>query len=370
MTNFGDLRALLHTEGHRWEEVCELLESYTEELEAAISYCQDMLQLPRRQAPASWVDAMLRGEDVPQLSLCNALSAPSLAHKDEGVRALTQCPHLETLERLEWGRQRVSPEGAHMLAQAPFREHLRSLYLTLNPLEGEGFRAIAKGMPSLERLITDNVQLVDWSWDGTVWSEALRRLGVSGNRLEAQALEALPGMFPNLASLDLIGNPMGLAQSLALANALERLELHELELGWGASMPSDGFTAIVHAPRALRKLEISNEPLDEIEGAQILAQATNLHTLEHLDLSTTYIGDAGLQALLEAQHFAGLKTLHLSCCGLGDEGAHALAAASHLTELTHVTLEENEEIGSSGATALANAEHLPSRTRGYWDRRR
>ncbi|MFZ5446805.1 MAG: TIGR02996 domain-containing protein [Myxococcota bacterium] len=126
-------------------------------------------------------------------------------------------------------------------------------------------------------------------------------------------------------------------------------------------------------------------------GAKLLAGATGLTQLEHLDLRYNELKDAGLKALCEAGFLPQLRSLHLQSNGLGagglkalaaldlprlelldlrhnalkSSGAKALAAAKLVSKLTRLEL-QRDDVGAGGVKALAQSTVLPSPLRTLW----
>ena len=93
------------------------------------------------------------------------------------------------------------------------------------------------------------------------------------------------------------------------------------------------------------------------EGAQLLADSTELHELTALRLWNNGIGDTGAEALADSRSLHDLKVLDLWGNRIGDSGAKALAESPHLSSLTRLDLSTNR-VGKKGARALANSPFL------------
>ena len=91
-----------------------------------------------------------------------------------------------------------------------------------------------------------------------------------------------------------------------------------------------------------------------------LCAATNLTSLEELDLVLCHLGASGAEAIAEAADpatFPSLRSLHVANNHLRDKGAAALARAPMLAELRFLHLGMNG-IGPEGARALVASPYL------------
>jgi len=175
-------------------------------------------------------------------------------------------------------------------------------------------------------------------------SRAFEALDLSGNKLEAPALEVIfaKADLSELRSLDLLDNPIGPAGCKTLAQLpLEALE--ELILGGSAAAAS-----------SLEETTFGDEALFE------LLKSTSMHNLRTLELSYFAVGPEGAAALAASPLLAGLEVLNLQDNAIGDEGAVALATSSHAPKLLGLNL-GRAQINTIGVDALAASpmvEHL------------
>jgi uncharacterized protein (TIGR02996 family) len=87
-----------------------------------------------------------------------------------------------------------------------------------------------------------------------------------------------------------------------------------------------------------------------------VAASPLLGRLSGLDLSRSYLSDAGLRTLLRSPHLGGLRWLDLSRCYLSDGGLRALAESPWLAGLTDLNLGHNQ-VGLPGVQALFASPH-------------
>jgi uncharacterized protein (TIGR02996 family) len=178
---------------------------------------------------------------------------------------------------------------------------------------------------------------------GTADLPRLRTLKLRNNRLWAEAITELSAtpIAPQLARLDLSGNPFADAGAEALAAATGFRNVTVLELRNDELTFSDS----IHAA-----------------GAIALAESEALTKLRRLDLGSQYVGDAGLVAVVNAPNAANLVSLDVSYNEIGtsgESGYEAVAASPWLRHLTELNLCGNA-IDRRGATALLGSATLPA----------
>jgi uncharacterized protein (TIGR02996 family) len=219
---------------------------------------------------------------VRELDLCNCDLGP------RGVEVLAKSPHLQSLEAIDLGFNRLDDAAAEALARCTGLPNLTHLALNDNDAIGDaGVRTLADS-PFLA---------------------GLTALDLSGNDIaDAGVIAAVEGRaFARLRALRLSGNRIGDAGATALARSplLRRATAHGRELDLRANV-------IGHA------------------GAAELAAAPALRACAALDLSHNYLGDTGLGAVLESPHLGRLKALRLGRNGITDAGGPCPARALRL----------------------------------------
>ncbi len=177
---------------------------------------------------------------------------------------------------------------------------------------------------------------------GTADLPRLRTVKLRNNRLWAEAITELAAtpVAPQLARLDLSGNPFADAGAEALAAATGLRNLTALELRNDELTFSDS----IHAA-----------------GAVALAESEALPRLRLLDLGSQYIGDAGLIAVVNsrnAEHLTHLDVSYNEIGAAGESGYEALATSPRLGRLVELNLSGNA-IDRRGAMALLGSRTLP-----------
>ncbi len=99
-------------------------------------------------------------------------------------------------------------------------------------------------------------------------------------------------------------------------------------------------------------------PLDVFvaAGDAILAAAP---TVTRLDLTSQFVGDAGVARLAACPHLAEVTALDLTNNQLGPAAAAALAASPYVGRLKSLTLGMNRQLGDDGRSALRASPHFP-----------
>ena len=146
------------------------------------------------------------------------------------------------------------------------------------------------------------------------------------------------------------------ARCLARASHIERLD----ELIFGDSEgPGESFLSKENSDssalaashlRTLRHLDLQaihwNNPNLDSEAVRILAAASFVQSLRHLDLGDCPIGEEGIALITSHQAFSSLESLDLSYCSLGDRSVKAvLESARTLDRLATVRMDLEADLG-------------------------
>lgn len=238
---------------------------------------------------------------------------------------------------------------------APLLSRLSSLGV-IAPAGNRGAAALAD-CSSLAKLETLRFTGSAWGDDARIYSCPVEdlQLGSQGVRLLASS--------PHLRavrSLNLSNNPLGTEGAVAVLRGaweLENLELRYASVG-GEFLEE---LARVGAPK-LRSLSLAGGLFSEVSLVRFAEAARALPALEELDLEKCDLGADTFVELFKAVKLPKLRSLRLERNRLGEKGALALAAAPWAKQLTNLELGHNR-IGQKGAAALAKSEHLAGLTR-------
>ena len=166
----------------------------------------------------------------------------------------------------------------------------------------------------------------------------VRELALPGNpAVDDAGMQALceglgRGDAPSLRNLDLSDTSFGPAGAEALAAALSRGAMLNLETVYWPSVKNLGDQGVAALAAPLRKLPALKElcltrcNIGD-EGVATLLGRGAMPKLEILSLSNNPIGNQGVAALgAPLRKLPGLKVLTLINCGIGDEGVASLVA--------------------------------------------
>ncbi len=296
---------------------------------------------------------------------------------DDTLQALTHSPHMKNLESFEFTPSDVTPEGFEIFATSPMAKRLRSLTCGYTRLSGEQLEA-------LTTVVWPQLYSLEMDWNLT--PEALQVLAKS------QA-------FPNLVSLELRSNQMGLSEVEALCQN-ECWQLRSLDLSYcelrsrdarllarsplveqlrslslsSNRIGSQGLEALSKSPllRELRQLDLSfneltagkaqalnrGEMLQNLTSLDLslrdedssmpdgmeFIKALELPCIRHLSLSGIPLGARGVQVLVKKDWFHNLRVLNLSWCRIGKAGAEVLLEAIDSANLVRLYLNSNPNI--------------------------
>ncbi len=298
---------------------------------------------------------------------------------ERAARAFFARARLDALEELSlvgytqgyWGRGGLGPAGLEALLASGVPARLKSLELAHLPLGDAGVAALAPHLPAgLERLALRDVYC---KGDGaraladSACLAGLRRLDLSGNRIDAEACAALAAVdMPQLEELDLsgpsiqpyyfdLGHQPLLDAGVAAWMERPRPRLQTLRLA-NVFLGDAGAAAVFGARLpALHSLDLSHAQLSAEGVARFLGSAL-WDSLETLELHECRLDDAALEALVRQESAPQLRRLGLAHNAIGPAGAQALAGWPVLAGLWSLDLHDNA-IGDAGLVALARSPH-------------
>jgi uncharacterized protein (TIGR02996 family) len=298
-----------------------------------------------------------RGPFTPEAVEALAEAAPSLARL-ELVTVSTNVKGLAALaKRLPLKRLHIYGDGsADNLAEPPLAEGLTSLALYQMRLSPEALASLTAGsrLAGLRRLSLTGMALgaAEARVVAAAPSNALTRLELSGNRLDAEAVGLLAAS-PRLAGLrwlDLSVNKIGGDGAAALASSPHLRGLTSLDLR-DCGIGSAGAAALAASPNLarLRHLRLTYNPLGD-EGVRALAASPHLGALHVLDVAGTLASVEGVRALALAHGLGGLRRLSVTAVGTeARELAQEFADPSRLARLLELDLAYDSRYASLGA---------------------
>jgi uncharacterized protein (TIGR02996 family) len=192
--------------------------------------------------------------------------------------------------------------------------------------------------------------------------QELGALALPGGRFPSDILQTLAKDGPpSLEELNLSGMS-GTGRQLHL---LTRFSLTKLSLAVSGLGPDDAQRVASAATLvSLTELDLSNNNMLRVAGAQALAQSPHLTKLKRLalgtgldggtwrsDLAGCQIGLRGTQALATSATFANLTALDLRDNNLADAAISAIVASPHWTKLRELRLGSNK-VATKGIQAL------------------
>jgi uncharacterized protein (TIGR02996 family) len=283
------------------------------------------------------VAALLASVNLGELT---ELSFGSDAIGPHGAQAIAGCSKLSKLQSLGLWFSAIGPTGAAAIARSPHLRELRELQLYANQLGDVGVRTLAAAsFPNLTTLVL--------GYNG---------IGVGG----LQAL-ANSQTLPKLSDLDIRANRFGNAGCQVLADSPLADRLTKLRIATN-NLTASGVRWLTSARYAgLTELDLEGQDGFPSSvgpgGAEALGASPHLNKLTHLVLKQTELGDGGVAALASGSGLTGLRDLNLEKNEIGPAGMRAFAAAEKFGSLRQLTLEENP-IGPEGAAALAASPHF------------
>ncbi len=235
---------------------------------------------------------------APLAAQLTALNLGSLTIDEHGARAIGD--HFDSLSELDLSGARMTAEAVAALASGTGLKSLKKLVLNGCTLDPEAARGL--GGLHVDRLELNNCRLGDDGAAALADSGAtIKALLLKSNGIHARGVEALLGsaLAPQLATLGLIGNPLGDdTAAVILASdrltALRRLALNSTGL-------TDRVLPALTASPLLPQLEfllLSNNRLSDA-AASALAEAT-MPGLERLALAKNCLTNAGVQTVQRA----------------------------------------------------------------------
>ncbi len=250
---------------------------------------------------------------------------------ERAVEQFLQSPDLARATELTLGGAGRWPALIEKLADSPFARNLMTLRLRHQGVNDQVAQALARS-PYLDRLC---------------------KLEISHDALGPAGLEALAEArwFGQLVELTLDGNRVGPALRHLSAKAwpanLERLSLSHAELD------ADDLAVLAEGASAgsLQFLNVSSNWLGPA-GVVALKEDDVFPRLTTLDLGGNRLGPAGARILAAAGLLGRLRVLHAGRNGFGDAGVEALAGCASLSRMEVLDLSSNE-IGLAGLRALA-----------------
>lgn len=296
------------------------------------------------------------------------LLAVGVGCMDRGAIALAESVGLPVLESVSLSRNDIEAEGAARLIGINRLTALRSIDLSVNPIDARELAEALRDVPARPGGL-ESLQLEDNGIgpDGIATLAELphvgdiAHLGMSGNDILATGVEALASRrLVHLRSLSLANAGLGTPGIAALVQAswlprLRVLDLSDNEAG------DDGLAALLHSGRlgGLEVLRFLRNGLTDLAGG-LLQHHTGLAGLRELHLGDERLTGAGCAALVSNPALGWIELLDLSgTCrdGTGDELAVALQQADHMRSLVELRL---PSLRDRGLTALGRAENLAS----------
>jgi uncharacterized protein (TIGR02996 family) len=272
----------------------------------------------------------------PGLAGLRHLDLNSCILEDEFLLTLPACPPWPGLESLNLYRNCFGLPGLRALAAAPLLSTLRSLDLQQAVGSREGFEELARS-PHLGHL---------------------RRLDVTACGLPTRSLGVLTERdWPCLEVLNLSTNNLDPGGLRALVNAPGLARLRELNLGGTPGLADEGAEALAEGTQlsGLRSLLFGSCCIGQW-GLTALGQAPWLGNLTRLELADQEVKRHGVDVLVNAP-LDNLRWLCLFYSDLDDTAVRRLLTAPWIARLTHLEL-QNNKIGADGARALAESPDL------------
>lgn len=383
MTTFGDLRSLFQRPASRalWDELCGLLDA-ADPSELVEHYGDYLGGHLRRwdpdvcRAPARWIEALVQGDDVPQLLAIRSLTMLDQDVGDDEILELTTCPYLENLHTLElgynrrvaWRRDRIDYGNVRELVTCAALSGLSKLRIVGQHLRPEAIQAILEspnmaGLHQLDLSYNDMGFLKRRDLEGI--ERTLRSLILRDVELTVQGIEALvtSGILDGLEELDLGYNQE--LEPLALLDVVEQTDWGRLvRLGLAGCQIEMGVLTRLLEAQTLGQLEALDLSGNDIftehpeTAAAVLTQAGHkLGGLRRLDLGATGLNDRALEKIVESELIQTLSQLGLRDNPIGRDGVHALVRTELLANQESLEL-QNTNITDEGVALLVASEQL------------
>jgi hypothetical protein len=362
---FGELRSRCHAPPSpvAWRRVCDAIDACPRETlsEQALPYVRSHVAdwpAEHRVAPRRWLDRLARGEEVPELEVCEG-AAMGRGH----WRALARMPEggwrPSSLELMRTLADPRSSSGAAGWARWEGLSRLRHLSIRDAAQADELMRGLRgnEALADLGSLTLTNVE-VDPLDEGSLLSAPLaRRLEV----LRLRGLQDARGVVdelvagaprPGLRALALSGSATGGANMGwpglgALADHAERWPgLEELEVRWaltGEDAPPE--PPDMSAFAELEALDLGDNGQLNVAGWEALTRAGLPPRLERLDVSGAQLT---LEALARTLEGTGVVSLNASYLPMSFEDMEELRVGGVLERLTELKLRTYGRLGSVG----------------------
>lgn len=240
-------------------------------------------------------------------------------------------------------QERGDPRGLFIAAQCRLQER------GLGPSERARFTREAAHLLDAHR--------AEWAGSAAGFEYTMRRGFI--DQLEAQAadLVAKAAIFADepITRLALTRASKDHVVALASAGAFARVSRLTIRGGIG----DDGAEALAQA-LAKRSSPVGTLNLsgNNIGPAGMTALAGALIGCQALALTSNPLGDEGAEAIAKAKALGSLNTLFLTDTDLTDEGVTALAKSKTLTALTRLGLARNEEVTTESLAAISSSKKL------------
>lgn len=273
-----------------------------------------------------------------------------------------------------WGREGMGRLGLESLVASGLLQKLKSLHFELLPLGDKGIALLAPTLgPQLETLELRNVYCKDRGAAALIKSPclpSLRRLDLSGNRIDAKGSAKLAGIdMPRLEHLDLSGpdinpyywnigqQPLLDSGVLPWINSAKAQTLKSLRIQ-NCHLTDETMVAILQSPyfQKLEHLEVSHNAFT-VKAMSHASGSTIWKTLAELGLRHCRLDNPAIEALTKVNAAPNLRVLELAYNSIGPKGAAALARWPVLSKVWSLDLHDNV-IGDEGLIALAKSAHL------------
>ena len=193
--------------------------------------------------------------------------------------------------------------------------------------------------------------------------QGMRRLDLSGNKLDGRACDLLAKVVPSMAKLEVLwlsNNPIGSGGAVEVIKSLCGSGVKQLWLyNTGIGGPDcEALSELLQSTHSLEWLHIEQNNLSSESVASIITGLSNNNSLRELDISGSHFSTANtlhLSSLLRERSKCTLTSLRLQNCHISSEGAVELATAlCKNTTLRELHLSGNP-IGErvEGVTAVA-----------------
>ena len=274
-----------------------------------------------------------------------------------------------------WGREGMGRLGLGALISSGLLRRLKRLRCQSLPLGDEGVAALA---PSLGEGL-ESLELVDVYCKGAGAAAlanspclgSLRTLDLSGNRIDADGFVRLAGAaMPRLEALDLSGpnvnpyywfvgqQPMTDRGAVAWAESVSLMGLRSLRMA-NCYLTDDAMRAVFRSPRlrGLKTLDLSHNSFSDGAISEAVVGSALWNTLVEVGLNDCRLDDAAVEALARVREATELRSLELAYNSVGPRGATALASWPALAGVWRLHLHDNF-IGDDGLIALTQSPYL------------